>query len=79
LQTGVAALADVFGTTAHPEIFSLGIGAAIAKSFAAEGASIVVNYASSKAGAESVVAAIIHDVCWQRRSFLETNMMLKQS
>jgi len=25
LQTGVAALADVFGTTAHPEIFSLGI------------------------------------------------------
>jgi len=38
---------------------SKGIGAAIAKSFAAEGASVVVNYASSKAGAESVVAAII--------------------
>lgn len=37
---------------------SKGIGAAIAKSFAAEGASVVVNYASSKAGAEKVVAAI---------------------
>jgi 3-oxoacyl-[acyl-carrier protein] reductase len=37
---------------------SKGIGAAIAKSFAAEGASVVVNYASSKAGADDVVAAI---------------------
>jgi len=37
---------------------SKGIGAAIAKSLAAAGASVVVNYASSKAGAESVVAAI---------------------
>src|SRR4249920_1676855 len=37
---------------------SKGIGAAIAKSLAAEGASVVVNYASSKAGADSVVAAI---------------------
>jgi 3-oxoacyl-[acyl-carrier protein] reductase len=37
---------------------SKGIGAAIAKSLAAEGASVVVNYSSSKAGAESVVAAI---------------------
>jgi len=37
---------------------SKGIGAAIAKSLAAEGASVVVNYASSKAGAESVVTAI---------------------
>jgi 3-oxoacyl-[acyl-carrier protein] reductase len=37
---------------------SKGIGAAIAKALAAEGASVVVNYASSKAGAESVVAAI---------------------
>src|SRR5258706_5804426 len=34
------------------------IGAAIAKSLAAEGASVVVNYASSKAGADAVVAAI---------------------
>jgi 3-oxoacyl-[acyl-carrier protein] reductase len=37
---------------------SKGIGAAIAKSLAAEGASVVVNYASSKAGADRVVAAI---------------------
>ena len=37
---------------------SKGIGAAIAKSLAAEGASVVVNYASSKAGADSVVSAI---------------------
>jgi 3-oxoacyl-[acyl-carrier protein] reductase len=37
---------------------SKGIGAAIAKSLAAEGASVVVNYASSKSGADTVVAAI---------------------
>ncbi|WP_250467813.1 glucose 1-dehydrogenase [Caballeronia sp. GAFFF2] len=37
---------------------SKGIGAAIAKALAAEGASVVVNYASSKAGADEVVAAI---------------------
>jgi 3-oxoacyl-[acyl-carrier protein] reductase len=37
---------------------SKGIGAAIAKSLAAEGASVVANYASSKAGADAVVAAI---------------------
>jgi 3-oxoacyl-[acyl-carrier protein] reductase len=37
---------------------SKGIGAAIAKSLAAEGASVVVNYAHSKAGADTVVAAI---------------------
>ncbi len=37
---------------------SKGIGAAIAQSFAAEGASVVVNYASSKSGADKVVAAI---------------------
>jgi 3-oxoacyl-[acyl-carrier protein] reductase len=37
---------------------SKGIGAAIAKSLAAEGASVVVNYASSKAGADTVIAAI---------------------
>src|SRR6202161_901188 len=37
---------------------SKGIGAAIAKSLAAEGAAVVVNYASSQAGAETVVAAI---------------------
>jgi 3-oxoacyl-[acyl-carrier protein] reductase len=37
---------------------SKGIGAAIAKALAAEGASVVVNYASSKAGADAVVAEI---------------------
>src|ERR1700690_2990352 len=37
---------------------SKGIGADIAKSLAAEGASVVVNYASSKAGADKVVADI---------------------
>ena len=37
---------------------SKGIGAAIAKNLAAEGAAVVVNYASSKSGAEKVVAEI---------------------
>ncbi len=37
---------------------SKGIGAAIAVSLAAEGAAVVVNYSSSKAGADKVVAAI---------------------
>ncbi|MBL8525096.1 MAG: glucose 1-dehydrogenase [Betaproteobacteria bacterium] len=37
---------------------SKGIGAAIAKSLAAEGAAVVVNYSSSKAGADAVVADI---------------------
>lgn len=37
---------------------SKGIGAGIAKGLAAEGASVVVNYASSKEGAEKVVAEI---------------------
>src|ERR1700760_2284865 len=37
---------------------SKGIGAAIAKALAAQGASVVVNYASSKAGAEKVVSDI---------------------
>jgi 3-oxoacyl-[acyl-carrier protein] reductase len=37
---------------------SKGIGAAIAKALAAQGASVVVNYASSKAGAETVVKDI---------------------
>ncbi len=37
---------------------SKGIGAGIAKALAAEGASVVVNYASSKDGAEKVVKAI---------------------
>jgi 3-oxoacyl-[acyl-carrier protein] reductase len=37
---------------------SKGIGASIAESLAAEGASVVVNYASSKSGADAVVARI---------------------
>jgi len=37
---------------------SKGIGASIAKHLAAEGASVVVNYASSKAGADKVVSEI---------------------
>src|SRR5256884_3307929 len=37
---------------------SKGIGAAIAKALAAEGASVVVNYSSSKAGADAIVAEI---------------------
>ena len=37
---------------------SKGIGAEIARAFAAEGASVVVNYASDKAGAQRVVEAV---------------------
>src|SRR5512138_1101541 len=37
---------------------SKGIGAGIAKELAAEGAAVVVNYASSKEGADKVVADI---------------------
>jgi 3-oxoacyl-[acyl-carrier protein] reductase len=37
---------------------SKGIGAAIAKALAADGAAVIVNYASSKAGADAVVGAI---------------------
>ena len=40
---------------------SKGIGASIAKHLAAEGASVVVNYASSKADAERVVSEIVKD------------------
>lgn len=38
---------------------SKGIGAAIAKGLASEGATVVVNYASSKEGADKVVAEIV--------------------
>src|SRR5207245_5212835 len=40
---------------------SKGIGAAIAKHLADEGAAVVVNYSSSKEGAERVVAEIARD------------------
>ena len=46
------------GKTAVVTGASKGIGAGIAKGLAAEGAAVVVNYASSKAGADRVVAAI---------------------
>jgi 3-oxoacyl-[acyl-carrier protein] reductase len=38
---------------------SSGIGAGIAKAFGAEGATVIVNYATSKAGADTVVSAIL--------------------
>ncbi len=40
---------------------SKGIGASIAKHLAAEGAAVIVNYASSKTGADQVVKEIIDD------------------
>jgi 3-oxoacyl-[acyl-carrier protein] reductase len=43
---------------------SKGIGAAIARAFGAEGASVAVNYASDKAGAEKVVADIAKAGGW---------------
>ena len=42
---------------------SKGIGAAIAEDLAANGASVVVNYASSKAGADAVVERITKAGC----------------
>src|ERR1051325_3208331 len=46
------------GKTAVVTGASKGTGAAIAKHLAAEGASVVVNYASSKAGADKIVNEI---------------------
>jgi 3-oxoacyl-[acyl-carrier protein] reductase len=46
------------GKTAVVTGASKGIGAGIAKGLAAEGAAVVINYASSKAGADRVVADI---------------------
>jgi len=52
-------MAKLTGKVAVVTGASKGIGASIAKHLAAEGASIVVNYASSKDGADKVVAEIV--------------------
>ena len=52
-------MSELTGKVAVVTGASKGIGAAIAKALGAAGASVVVNYASSKEGAERVVAEII--------------------
>ena len=51
-------MAKLTGKVAVVTGASKGIGAGIAKELAAQGASVVVNYSSSKEGAEKVVAEI---------------------
>lgn len=51
-------MSDLNGKVAVVTGASKGIGAAIARGFAASGAAVVVNYASSKTGADKVVAEI---------------------
>src|SRR4051812_43126531 len=57
-QTGGGSMAKLDGKVAVVTGASKGIGASIALHLAAEGASVVVNYASSKEGADRVVAEI---------------------
>ncbi|KRA59827.1 oxidoreductase [Caulobacter sp. Root655] len=52
-------MSKLSGKTAVVTGASKGIGAAIAKALAAEGAAVVVNYASSREGADKVVADIV--------------------
>ncbi|GJD44273.1 3-oxoacyl-[acyl-carrier-protein] reductase FabG [Methylobacterium cerastii] len=58
MPKGLAYMSKLAGKVAVVTGASKGIGAAIAKGLAKEGAAVVVNYASSKAGADAVVAAI---------------------
>lgn len=53
-------MSDLTGKVAVVTGASKGIGAGIAKSLGAAGASVVVNYASSKEGADRVVAEIVN-------------------
>jgi 3-oxoacyl-[acyl-carrier protein] reductase len=55
----INSMSKLSGKTAVVTGASKGIGAGIAKALAAEGASVVVNYASSRTGADKVVAEIV--------------------